>query len=132
MAFSINRVTLVGNVSQEPELRYTPSGKAVASFNMATNYSKKTETGFEDVPTFHKIIVWGKMAEFISQNLHKGQKVYVDGRIDNRSYIKKDGTKGYTSEIVSENVIPVVTKQGASSKPAEKKEDEFVGDEPYF
>lgn len=94
-----------GNVTRDPELRYTPSGQAVCSFGVATNRSIKKGDQWENIATFHNVVQWGKQAEFTSSNLKKGMKVTVTGRIDNRSYDAKDGTKKYISEIVAESVI---------------------------
>lgn len=106
MAFSINLAIITGNVTRDPELRYTPSGSAVCSFGVATNHSIKKGDVWEDKPTFHNVVVWGKVAEYLSNTLKKGMKVSLTGRIDNRQYDAKDGTKKYISEIVAETVIP--------------------------
>lgn len=105
MAFSINQAVISGNVTRDPELRFTPSGQAVCSFGVATNRSIKKGDQWENVATFHNVVQWGKQAEFTSNNLKKGMKVTVTGRIDNRSYDAKDGTKKYISEIVADSVI---------------------------
>lgn len=105
MPFSINLAVISGNVTRDPELRYTPSGQAVCSFGVATNRSIKKGEQWENVATFHNVVEWGKAAEFTSNNLKKGMKVTVHGRIDNRSYDAKDGTKKYISEIVADSVI---------------------------
>jgi single-strand DNA-binding protein len=126
MAFSINHVTLVGNLTKDPELKYTPSGTPVCQFSVATNRSVKQEDGtYKDFPTFHRVLVWQKMAEFVSSKIQKGNKVYVDGRIENRTYEKKDGTIGYTSEIVAQNVIPMSNGQKAA------RQEEAPLEEPY-
>jgi single-strand DNA-binding protein len=106
MAFSINLAIITGNVTRDPELRYTPSGSAVCSFGVATNHSIKKDDQWTDVPTFHNIVVWGKVAEYIANTIKKGMKVSLTGRIDNRQYDAKDGTKKYISEIVADTVIP--------------------------
>lgn len=132
MAFSINQVYLVGNVASEVELRYTPNGTAVLNFSVATNRSVKQGDNWEDVPTFHRIVVWSKLAEYLAQNISKGSKVVITGRIENSSY-EKDGQKFYKSEIVAQDVIPMVAKGGAQkSAPAKKQEnpDEDFSDIP--
>lgn len=106
MAFSINQITLLGNVAKTPELKYTPNGTAVCYFNMATNHSVKDGSGYKNVPTFHRVVCWRGTAEFVGKTLRKGDKVYVDGRMDNRSY-EKDGQTRYTSEVVANNIIPM-------------------------
>ena len=83
---------ITGNVTRDPELRYTPSGTAVCSFGVATNHSIKKDDQWTDVPTFHNIVVWGKQAEYIS-GVVKGMRISLTGRIDNRQYDAKDGTK---------------------------------------
>ena len=105
MAFSINLAMITGNCTRDPELRFTPSGQAVCSFGVATNRSIKKGEQWEDVATFHNVVQWGKPAEYTSNTLKKGMKVTVTGRIDNRSYDAKDGTKKYISEIVADTVI---------------------------
>lgn len=129
MAFSINQVFLVGNLSSDPELRYTPGGNAVCNFSMATNRSIKQNEEWQDVPTFHKIVLWGKLGEWLAQNAHKGDKVTVTGRIDNRSYEDKDGTKKYISEIVADNIITMGGKRTSSHETQETAEDIDVPDD---
>ena len=119
MPFSINLAIVTGNVTRDPELRYTPSGSAVCSFGVATNHSVKRGDQWEDVPTFHNIVVWGKQAEYISNNVKKGTKVSIQGRIDNRQYDAKDGTKKYISEIVAETVIPFTEPRSGQSSNSE-------------
>jgi single-strand DNA-binding protein len=126
MSFSINMAIITGNVTRDPELRYTPSGAAVCSFGVATNHSIKKGDQWTDIPTFHNIIVWGKQAEYISNTIKKGTKVSLTGRIDNRQYEAKDGTKKYISEIVAETVIPFIAARGGSAE----MPDVVAGDEP--
>jgi single-strand DNA-binding protein len=102
---------ITGNVTRDPELRYTPSGAPVCSFGVATNHSIKKDDQWTDIPTFHNIVVWGKQAEYISNTLKKGMKVSLTGRIDNRQYDAKDGTKKYISEIIADTVIPFTERK---------------------
>ena len=115
MAFSINLAMITGNCTRDPELRFTPSGQAVCSFGVATNRSIKKGEQWEDVATFHNVVQWGKPAEYTSNALKKGMKVTVTGRIDNRSYDAKDGTKKYISEIVADTVIAFSDHRGGSA-----------------
>lgn len=115
MAFSINLAIITGNVTRDPELKYTPSGSAVCTFGVATNHSVKKGDVWEDQPTFHNVVVWGKIAEFLSNTLKKGMKVSLTGRISNRSYDAKDGIKKYISEIIADTVIPFTDRKSASS-----------------
>ncbi|RKX27242.1 MAG: single-stranded DNA-binding protein [Candidatus Zixiibacteriota bacterium] len=100
----VNKAILIGRLGKDPELRYTPSGQAVASFSLATG---RTWTGSDgqknEATTWHNIVAWGKQAETIKEYLRKGREVFIEGRIDNRSYEKKDGSgKAYISEVVVE------------------------------
>lgn len=124
MPFSINLAIITGNVTRDPELRYTPSGSAVCSFGVATNHSIKKGDQWENVPTFHNIVVWGKVAEYIANTVHKGIKVSISGRIDNRQYDAKDGTKKYISEIIADTVIPFTDKKSAEEMPDVTREDQ--------
>ena len=123
MAFSINMAIISGNVTRDPELRFTPSGQAVCSFGVATNRSIKKGEQWEDVATFHNVVEWGKKAEFTASTVKKGMKVTVTGRIDNRSYDAKDGTKKYISEIVADTVIAFTDRHaGAAEYPTKTQE----------
>ncbi|MFZ2153403.1 MAG: single-stranded DNA-binding protein [Microgenomates group bacterium] len=122
MSFSINLAIITGNVTRDPELRFTPSGQAVCSFGVATNRSVKRGEQWEDVPTYHNVVMWGKPAEYIGGVLKKGMKVSLTGRIDNRSYDAKDGTKKYISEIVAETVIPLTDKRASGDYPTKTQD----------
>ncbi len=125
MPFSINMAVITGNVTRDPELRYTPSGAAVCSFGVATNHSIKKDDQWTDIPTFHNIVVWGKQAEYISGVVKKGMRVSLTGRIDNRQYDAKDGTKKYISEIIADTVIPFTDKKGSTQ---ESDSSETIGE----
>ena len=101
MARSLNKVMLLGNLTRDPELRYTPQGTAVCTFGMATNRQWKTESGdTRDEAEFHRIVAWTKLAEICAQLLKKGRRVYVEGRLRTRSWQGTDGVTRYTTEIV--------------------------------
>ena len=102
---SVNKAILLGRLGKDPELRYTPSGKAVASFSLATSERWTGQDGQKnESTTWHNVVAWGKQAEVIKEYLRKGREVYIEGRIDNRTYEKKDGSgKGYISEIIVQN-----------------------------
>lgn len=127
MARSLNRVQLIGNLTRDPELRYTPSGTAVCSFGIATNRSWTTDTGEKREETeFHKIVAWSKLAEICSQFLVKGRKVYVEGRLSTKSWTGQDGQQRSTTEIVIDDMILLdqkrpVENQG-ESQPAQVQE----------
>lgn len=102
---SVNKAILVGNLGKDPELRYTPSGKAVASFSLATSERWTGQDGQkQESTTWHNIVVWGRQAETAKEYLAKGRQVYIEGRISNRSYDDKDGNKRYVSEVVAQTV----------------------------
>lgn len=103
---SLNRVTLIGNLTRDPELKYTPQGTAVCAFSVATNRSWVTATGElrEDVQ-YHRIVAWQKLAELCGKILAKGKKVYVEGRITYRSYTGRDGVPRSLTEIVLDDFV---------------------------
>ena len=130
MAFSINMAVITGNVTRDPELRYTPSGAPVCSFGVATNHSIKKDDQWTDIPTFHNIVVWGKQAEYISNTVKKGMKVSLSGRIDNRQYDAKDGPKKYISEIVADTVIPFTERRSNEESNSETSEAQDIQQAP--
>ncbi len=100
----INKVTLYGNLTKDPELKSLPSGMHVSSFSVATNRSTKDASGAKkDVPEYHNVVAFGKQAEVINQYLKKGNPIYLEGRIQTRSWDGQDGKKQYRTEIVLEN-----------------------------
>jgi single-strand DNA-binding protein len=97
---SFNKITLVGNLGKSPELRYTPQGKAVCSFTMATNEKRRDKSGdLQDVTTWFKITLWGNTAENASKHLVKGQPVYIEGRLRIEEWTDKDGNNRYTLDV---------------------------------
>lgn len=106
MARSLNKVTLIGNLTRDPELRYTPQGTAVCGFGIATNRQWTTETGEkkEDVE-FHNVVAWNKLAEICSQILSKGRKVYVEGRLQTNTWTGDDDVKRSKTEVVINEMI---------------------------
>lgn len=114
--FSLNKAQILGNMTRDPEVRYTPSGQAVANFGVATNRRWKNAQGEQQEETqFHDIVAWGKLAEIISQILKKGNRVYVEGRLQTRSWDGQDGIKRNRTEIVMENFIPLTPKGEAAA-----------------
>jgi single-strand DNA-binding protein len=106
MARSLNRVQLIGNLTRDPELRYTPQGTAVCSFSIATNRSWTTDSGEKkDEADFHRIVAWNKLAELCSQFLSKGRKVYVEGRLSTRNWTGQDGGQRSTTEVIISDMI---------------------------
>lgn len=133
MARSLNRVQLIGNLTRDPELRYTPTGAAVVSFGIATNRTWKTDTGEKhEESEFHNIVAWNKLAELCSQFLVKGRKVYVEGRLSTRSWQAQDGTQKSRTEVVIDDMILLDSAgNAAGAKKAEATpEEEVVEDAP--
>ena len=109
--FSLNKAMIVGNLTRDPELKYTPSGRPVCSFGVATNRRWKDPDGNQkEEVEFHDVVAWGKLAEIISQFLKKGNKIYIEGRIRTRNWEGQDGVKRYRTEIIAENFIPLTPK----------------------
>lgn len=98
----INKAILVGRLGKDPEIRYTPSGTAIANFTMATSENYKDKDGQKQERTeWHRIVAFGKLAEICGEYLAKGKQVYIEGRIQTRSWDDKDGNKKYMTEIVA-------------------------------
>ena len=119
---SVNKAILIGNLGADPELRYTPSGSAVANFNIATTEKWKDKDGQSQERTeWHRIILWNRQAEIAKEYLRKGSPVYIEGRIQNRSYEDKDGIKRYVTEIVAQRMqfLGGRSEPGPSSGPSE-------------
>jgi len=106
MPRSLNSVQLIGNLTRDPELRYTQSGRPVCDVGLATSRQWKTESGEKrEEVDFHKIVVWGKLGEICSQYLHKGQKAYFQGRLSTRKWTAQDGTERQTTEIIADDML---------------------------
>ncbi|MBU1000459.1 single-stranded DNA-binding protein [Patescibacteria group bacterium] len=122
---SWNRVELIGNLTRDPELRYTPNGAAVVTFGMATNRTYVTEGERREEADFHKLIAWNKLAELCNQLLKKGMKVFISGRLQTKSWEAQDGTKRQSTEIVIGDMI-ILTPKSYGEK-AEAPEGEEAG-----
>lgn len=121
----MNRAYLLGNLTKDPEIKYTPGGNAVCRFGLATNRSikKRDSEEWESIATFHNIVCWGKTAEWFAKTYSRGHKVLVQGRIDNRSYDDKDGNKRFISEVVAEEIFPMVSDNRKPSHDEALKEE---------
>jgi single-strand DNA-binding protein len=113
----LNKVMLIGRLTRDPEIRTTPTGKNVASFAVATSYNWTDQQGQKKEQTeFHNIVAWGKLADIIGQYLKKGGQVYLEGRLQTRSWDDKtSGQKKYRTEIVADNMIMLARASGAST-----------------
>lgn len=132
MPRSLNRVQLIGNLTRDPELRYTPNGTAVCSFGLATNRSWTTDAGEKREETeFHRIVAWNKLAELCSQFLVKGRKVYVEGRLATRNWTGSDGTQKTTTEVVIDDMILLDSRRsGEASRETAESTPEKKAEEP--
>ena len=102
---SLNKVLLIGNLGKDPELRFTPSGRAVARFPVATSEQWTDQSGQkQDRTEWHNIVVWGKQAETCGQYLSKGRQVFIEGSVRSRQYDDKEGQKRYITEIIAQRV----------------------------
>jgi len=115
-ARSLNKVILIGNLTRDPELRYTPQGTAVCTIGLATNRSwTPTDGGDRQEETeFHRIVAWAKLAEICSQLLHKGRKVYVEGRLQTRKWKTSEGQDRETTEVVISDMIALGPPKGGT------------------
>ena len=105
MARSLNKVELIGNLTRDPELRYTPQGTAVCSFGLATNREWTSDGVKKEAADFHNVVSWNKLAELCQQLLAKGSKVYVEGRLQTRDWTNEEGIKRYKTEVVIDEMI---------------------------
>lgn len=126
----VNKVILVGRLGADPEVRYTPDGTMVTNFRMATDESRKDKSGEKIQKTeWHRIVTFGKLAEICGNYLSKGRLIYLEGRLQTRSWEDKDGIKRSTTEIVATNMMMLESKgqgkdQGIEQAPA------YEGPEP--
>lgn len=107
MAKSVNKVILIGNLGKDPEVKYTPSGTAVANFSLATNERYKDKDGqWQDRTEWHNIVAWQKLAEIVGEYLKKGSKAYIEGRLQTSSWEdKQSGEKKYRTEIIAQDLV---------------------------
>lgn len=114
MAGGVNKAILIGNLGADPEVRFTPGGQAVANFRIATSESWNDKNGQKQERTeWHRIVVWGKLAELCGEYLAKGRQCYVEGRLQTREWTDKEGKKNYTTEVVANSVVFLGGRDGA-------------------
>ena len=124
------KVIAMGRVTKEPEVRYTQSGKCVCTFIIAVNREFKNEEGNYDAD-FVPVVVWGKAAELAGNSLDKGHRILVEGRLQNRSYEAKDGSKRYIAEIISQHIEFVERKSDVKPKTMDKLGTDVTGGTPF-
>ncbi|MFZ2200143.1 MAG: single-stranded DNA-binding protein [Microgenomates group bacterium] len=126
---SLNKVMLIGNLTRDVEVRYTPSGTAVATFGLATNRSWSSGDGSDrqEETQFHRIVAWSKLAEICGQLLFKGRKIFIEGRLQTRKFTGQDGQQREITEIVAENMMILDTRNRDGAPMASGNEEDFVG-----
>ncbi len=129
---SVNKVILVGNLGRDAELRYTPGGAAVATINMATTevWNDKTSGQKQEKTEWHRIVLWGKSAESLSEYLTKGKQIYVEGRLQTRQWDDKDGNKRYTTEIRGDRIVLLGGGGGGRGASASRGDESMGGHAP--
>ncbi len=111
----MNKIMLIGNLGKDPEMNYTPSGTAVTKFSLAVNRYKKSSTGERQEETeWFNIVAWDKLGETCNQYLHKGSKIYIEGRVSQRKYTDKNGIERYAFDVVA-NDMEMLTPKSAQS-----------------
>lgn len=122
---SLNKVQLIGNLTRDPELKYIQQGNAVCTFGLATNRSWVPSEGQErrEETEYHRLVAWGKLAELCSQLLTKGRKVYIEGRLQTRSWETADGQQRSTTEIVIEDMILLDSKKTGNTGTDDMQDD---------
>jgi single-strand DNA-binding protein len=121
---NLNKTFLIGRVTKEVEIQSTQSGKKVAKISLATNQFMGKDK--EDKTTFHNIVAWGTTADVAEKYVTKGQEIMIEGHIDNRTYKKKDGSNGYISEVIIENLQLGNKPNGAEPKKKEEEVDDSL------
>ena len=115
---TVNKVILVGRLGADPEVKYTPAGRAYANFNVATNAVWKDQEGNQkDRTDWHRVVAWGKLAEIIGEYLKKGSSVYLEGRLQTRSWDDQNGLKRYITEVVATDMEMLGKKESDSGEP---------------
>jgi single-strand DNA-binding protein len=124
---SVNKVILFGNLGRDAELRFTPGGAAVSTINMATTEVWNDKSGQRQEKTeWHRVVLWGKSAESLSEYLVKGKQIYVEGRLQTRQWDDKDGNKRYTTEIRADRIV-LLGGGGGRSAAADRGGEGMVG-----
>ena len=115
MAKSVNKVILVGNVGKDPEVKYTPSGTALAKFSIATNERFKDKSGeWQDRTEWHNVLAWERLAEIVGEYVRKGSKIYIEGKLQTSNWQdRQSGEKRYRTEIVARDLVLLGSRDGA-------------------
>ncbi len=131
MTRGLNKVMLIGRLGQEPEMRYTPSGRPLTKFQLATNRSWKSADGEKKTETeWFNVVAWGKLAEICNQYLSKGQQVYIEGRLHTRQWQDEEGSNHSSVEVIAQEMLMLNSK--SEEQDSESKEGILSGDEYPF
>ena len=124
---SVNKVIIVGNLGQDPEARFTPQGTAVTNLSVATNESWKNQSGeYQDRTEWHRVVMYGKMAETANEYMHKGMMVYIEGRLQTNEWEDQNQVKRKTTEIRCDNFTMLGKKgEGAQAKKPQSTDETF-------
>ena len=121
---SVNKVILIGNLGKDPEVRYLPSGDAVANLNMATTETWKDKAGEKQEKTeWHRVAMFGTLAEIAGEYLKKGSQVYIEGRLETRKWTDKEGQERYTTEIKADRMQMLGSRSGGSERMAPSSDE---------
>lgn len=117
---SVNKIILVGHLGTDPEHRYTSGGRAMTVLSLATNYSYTDQDNVrQERVSWHRVVLWGRQAELAKEHLHKGRQVYIEGRLETRSYEDREGQKRYITEVVGTSLVFLGSRgNGATSRPS--------------
>jgi single-strand DNA-binding protein len=116
---SLNKCMIIGNLGRDPEMRYTPSGQAVTQFSVATNRNYRDQQGeWQSETEWFRVVIWGERGERAAEQLRKGHKVYVEGRIQTRQWEDQSGTKRYTTELIADRVSSLERRDREDGPPA--------------
>ncbi len=125
MSRGLNKLMIIGHLGRDPEMRYTPSGRPVTTFSVATTRSWHSADGERHEETeWFNVVAWGSLAEICNQHLRKGQQVYVEGRLQTRRWEDSEGNKHYTTELVAKEMIMLGDKREAYTVDEDREEDE--------
>jgi single-strand DNA-binding protein len=112
MSRTLNKVMLIGNVGKDPDIHFTPTGVKVAQFRMATTETWKDKEGaIQEHTDWHTIVAWRGLADVVEKLIHRGSRVYIEGKIQSRSFDDKEGHKRYVTEIVADNLLNLDSKK---------------------
>lgn len=130
MAMDLNKVQIIGRITQDIELRQTPNGQSVTTLSIATNRNWTDGAGMkQEQAEFHNVVLWAKLAEIASQYLAKGRRVYIEGRLQTRSWEAQDGSKRYRTEIIGENMIMLDGNNAGGENFSSDKADSTPGND---